>query len=142
MVEEESQEILLGAPRMQLDLIDRRLGLAVSEHVSEQLRIEVGHTNCPGQAHLFQLLHLRPEDVHGHLGRAEAIKWPVNQVHIDILQAKLLKRLSKGLLRILVLCMPYLRRNEKLLALDGPAGDAIGNTLANYLLITVERGSV
>lgn len=83
-------KILLRAFWVQLDLVDGGFDLAVGQHVSQNLNVEVRNTDASCEAFFNKTFHLSPEFVHRNLVGSMTIEWPVNQVKINVIRLQLL----------------------------------------------------
>ena len=88
MIRQEPEQVRLRVLRVQRDLIYGRFDLTVCQHVCEQLRIEVRDPDCLGKAYLFKILHLGPENVHGHFVGGDTVGRPMNEIQVDIIKTK------------------------------------------------------
>ncbi|KAK5630560.1 hypothetical protein RRF57_006275 [Xylaria bambusicola] len=86
------QQLLLYEIRMVLNLEGRRRDPRVSQHVIDQLRLEVGNTDRPRQLLVHERLHRRPRHVHGrvathYLGLAVVMPaWGIPHRRVDVLE--------------------------------------------------------
>mmetsp|Transcript_31942 Transcript_31942/g.42297 ORF Transcript_31942/g.42297 Transcript_31942/m.42297 type:complete len:330 (+) Transcript_31942:145-1134(+) len=140
--------LLLLEVGVHLDLVHDGLDARIGEHVSEHGHHAVAHTDRLGQAGVNEGLHLGPDDMVRRVGDlpvlalpVDAGAHPVNEVEVNVLKLELAEGGTAGLLHVLVVRVPQLRRDVELLA-GHTSSHHLLEGLSDQLLVAVDHRSV
>ena len=142
MVEQEPNEVRLGACWIQIDLVANGLVSRVAHDIREQLRVEVGDTDALGQTFVDEAFEAGPEYVHGHFGLRKEVVRPVQVVQVHVVSLQGFQGLAQGRLRVLVAVVPNLSGQKDLISLDFARFDTLSESLAHLCFIHSDGGSV
>ena len=141
---------------MQFHFVGRRPDARIAQHQFHFRNCHVRSADVPHQARVHQRLHLPPGahvvfvDVRlgvriarAHVASRRVVvrKRPVHQVKIEILEAQIFERLLARSAQVIVLVVPHLRRDPKLLALVARAKQ-LCKSRADAFLVAINRRAV
>ena len=119
----------------------------------------IRHTNVLGQAHVYQTLHLTPglhetlyckwlgirvSGIHIAVRCMIVREWPVNIVHIQIIQLQVLQCLSAGnqYISITMHVIPYLGCDEQIFSFYNTFCKRVSKNLSDHILVAIAGSAV